>query len=47
MSISLPSSSFLFWDEPTKAWTVYPGDYDISIGTSATDIKQTEKITIR
>lgn len=47
MSISLPSSSFLFWDEATKAWTVYPGDYEIGIGSSATDIKQTERITIR
>jgi len=47
MSISLPSSSFLFWDEVKKEWTVYPGDYDISIGSSATDIKQTERITIR
>lgn len=34
------------WSVETKSWVVTTGDYDISVGTSSTDISLTGKMTV-
>jgi beta-glucosidase len=46
VSVALPRSAFSFWDPESKRWTVEPGTFFISAGSSSRDLRQTGSITI-
>jgi beta-glucosidase len=42
----LDRSAFSYWDPATRAWTTDPGEYEIQIGSSSSDIRQRKVINI-
>lgn len=44
VDLYLEKEAFSFWNPETKAWTVYPGEFDILVGQSSRDIE--EKMTV-
>jgi beta-glucosidase len=47
ISFSLTKKDLEFWDEQKNGFTVYPGQYEVLIGTSAEDIKLKYSFTIQ
>ncbi len=47
IDLSISRSDLEYWDEEKNGWTVYPGDYEILVGSSSQHIKLTKKITIK
>ena len=39
ISLSINMDDLKYWDEQLNDWTIYPGDYEIQIGSSSEDIK--------
>jgi len=38
--------AFRRWDDVAHAWTVDPGDYDLVVAASATDVRSTVRVTV-
>jgi len=47
VKIPVPISRFRHWDVAAKKYRVEPGDYEIRIGASSSDIRQARVITVR
>ena len=47
ISLSINSDDLKYWDEQLNDWTIYPGDYEIQIGSSSGDIKLTTVISVK
>ena len=47
VTLGLDSRSFAFFDEATEEWVVEPGDFEILIGSSSRDIRQTTACAIK
>ena len=47
VSFELQKDAFEYWGPQTKAWTLEAGDFDILVGESACDIKQSASIRIK
>jgi len=45
VSFELKNEDFSYWDENTKDWTIEPGEFEIQIGASLTDIKLKDRIS--
>ncbi|MDR0961632.1 MAG: glycoside hydrolase family 3 C-terminal domain-containing protein, partial [Mediterranea sp.] len=45
--MEIPLEQLRHWDETTQAWKIEPGTVDIGVGSSAQDIRLSEKIDIR
>jgi beta-glucosidase len=46
VSVNLARSAFSFWSPTLKQWTVEPGTFFISAGSSSRDLRQTGSITV-
>ena len=44
MTFALSNEDFSYWDENKKDWTIEPGEFEIQIGASLTDIKLKEMV---
>jgi beta-glucosidase len=44
VELHLDQRSFGYWDAKTHAWQVLPGSYEIAVGTSSRDIRQTAAV---
>ena len=44
--LSVNNDDLKYWDEKINGWTIYPGDYEIQVNSSASDIKLTAVIKI-
>jgi beta-glucosidase len=42
----LDRSAFSYWNPATRSWTADPGEYEIELGSSSRDIRQTKVINI-
>jgi beta-glucosidase len=47
VDFSISMEDFQYWDDEKNGWTVYPGDYEILVGSSSTDLKLIKTITIK
>lgn len=47
VEIEFGKEDFAYWNDQTHGWTVNPGTYTISLGTSSADIAQTVEIEIK
>lgn len=47
ITLSLTREDFKYWDEKLKDWTIYPGEYEIQVGSSAEDIQLKEIIRLK
>ena len=47
LSFALPPRAFAFWDAAAGQWLVEPGDFDLLVGASATDIRLTGTVRVR
>jgi len=47
ISLSLSQKDLEYWDDKQHAYIVYPGEYEILVGSSAEDIKLNTVITIK
>ena len=47
INLSLTKDDFKYWDEKSNDWTIYPGDYEIQVGSSAEDIRLKETIRLK
>jgi beta-glucosidase len=45
VAFALGNQDFSYWDENTKDWTIEPGEFEIQIGASLTDIKLKDRIS--
>ena len=45
--LSVNKDDMKYWDEKLNGWTIYPGDYEIQVGSSSEDIKLTTVISIK
>ena len=41
MILALPVESFKYYDEGKKQWVLAPGKFDLLVGSSSCDIRQT------
>ena len=46
ITLQLPAESFMYYDEAKKAWTLTPGKFDLLVGSSSRDIRQTSSVTL-
>ena len=46
VELLLEPRAFAFWDDEQHAWVVEAGDYEIRVGASSADIRQTEVVRI-
>lgn len=46
LQLSLPISELAYWDEGKNGWVVEPGNYQIHLGASSTDIRWTGQISL-
>ena len=46
VTLEFPASALRYWDVTKKTYVVEPGNYEIQLGASATDIRRTVKIRI-
>lgn len=46
LTFTVPASKLAYWDESTHAFVVNPGAFDILVGTSSEDIRETARITV-
>jgi beta-glucosidase len=46
VTFELPATELAFYDETRHAFTVEPGEYEVLIGASSSDIRGTERITV-
>jgi beta-glucosidase len=46
VSFLLAKKDLEYWDDQQHAYLVYPGDYELMIGSSSADIKLTHKLHI-
>jgi beta-glucosidase len=46
VAIRLPRSAFTYWNPGTKEWTLEPGTFFISAGSSSRDLRETSAITL-
>ncbi|MDD2764208.1 MAG: glycoside hydrolase family 3 C-terminal domain-containing protein [Opitutaceae bacterium] len=46
VSLSFPTSTLRRWDSPSNSYVVDPGEYELQVGASAADIRQTAKMRI-
>jgi len=47
VTLDIPASRLRYWDVTKKDYVVAPGEYEIQIGASSTDIRGTVKVTIK
>ncbi len=47
VELELPASALRYWDEPSKSYIVEPGDFEVQVGASSSDIRQTARLRIR
>jgi beta-glucosidase len=43
VSLPLPDASISVYDEATRAWRIFPGDYSVMVGASSRDIRQSTR----
>lgn len=46
VTLSLPAESFQFYDEAKKQWVLEPGQFEVLVGSSSRDIRQTGRLTL-
>jgi beta-glucosidase len=46
VTLSLPADSFKYYDEGKKQWVLAPGKFDLLVGSSSRDIRQTGSVTL-
>jgi beta-glucosidase len=46
ITLSLPAESFKYYDEAKKGWVLAPGKFDLLVGSSSRDIRQTGSVTL-
>lgn len=46
VTLALPAESFKYYDEAKKAWVLAPGKFELLVGSSSRDIRQTGNITL-
>jgi beta-glucosidase len=46
LTFTLPAAKLAYWDESTHAFVVNPGAFDILVGASSDDIRETARITV-
>jgi beta-glucosidase len=46
LTFTLPASKLAYWDESTHAFVVNPGAFDILVGASSDDIRQSSRIKV-
>ncbi|GAA4498111.1 glycoside hydrolase family 3 C-terminal domain-containing protein [Hymenobacter ginsengisoli] len=46
ITLALPAESFKYYDEGKKAWVLAPGKFDLLVGSSSRDIRQTSSVTL-
>ncbi len=46
ITLSVGDRSFSYWSEPEGKWTLLPGRYELLVGSSSRDIRQTVEITV-
>ncbi|NPA37288.1 MAG: glycosyl hydrolase [Chlorobi bacterium] len=47
LSFELSNDAFSYWNPLKKSWVTEPGDFDILVGSSSTDINQTATVTYK
>ena len=47
VTLSIPASQFRRWDEGKNDYVVFPGDYELRVGASSSDIRQVKVVTVR
>lgn len=45
-AVAADARAFSRWDEPTRSWTVVPGDYELSVGASSRDLRHRMTVTV-
>ena len=46
VTLALPAESFKYYDEGKKDWVLAPGKFDLLVGSSSRDIRQTGSVTL-
>ncbi len=46
VTLQLPAESFQYYDEARKQWVLEPGQFDLLVGSSSRDIRQTGSVTL-
>jgi beta-glucosidase len=46
ITLALPAESFKYYDEGKKDWVLAPGKFDLLVGSSSRDIRQTGSLTL-
>jgi beta-glucosidase len=46
LTFTLPAEKLAYWDESTHAFVVNPGAFDILVGASSEDIRETARIKV-
>ncbi|MDO7886453.1 glycoside hydrolase family 3 C-terminal domain-containing protein [Hymenobacter cheonanensis] len=46
ITLALPAESFKYYDEAKKDWVLAPGKFDLLVGSSSRDIRQTGSVTL-
>ena len=46
ITLALPAESFKYYDEGKKDWVLAPGKFDLLVGSSSRDIRQTGSVTL-
>jgi beta-glucosidase len=46
ITLALPAESFKYYDEGKKGWVLAPGKFDLLVGSSSRDIRQTGSVTL-
>jgi len=46
VTLALPAESFKYYDEAKKAWVLAPGKFELLVGSSSRDIRQSSSVTL-
>jgi beta-glucosidase len=46
VTLAIPAEKLAFWDEKTHRFLVEPGDHEISVGASSSDIRATSRLAV-
>ena len=46
LTFTVPAEKLAYWDESTHAFVVNPGPFDILVGASSDDIRETARVTV-
>nr|GFD58447.1 hypothetical protein [Tanacetum cinerariifolium] len=46
VTIQLPADAFKYYDEAKKQWVLEPGQFEVLVGSSSRDIRQTGSLTL-